>query len=190
MHQPNPQGCVHAGDTQRDFPALINGHVLFSKDAWLCRNLPDKCRRLLKAWLLFVAGSMYFTAGDKISIRAGLPDGDNQQGNSPCPLFPLPPGWQASGKKCWIQHVPACIWDCLGCGRSCPVLVKQEGWLGLSSSTPLVHSVGCTHPLIQGVKTKKCRQKKNPHQITLKTQISPNLIDDASCTPRREQAAH
>lgn len=127
-----------------------------------CQTRAEPCW-VLRAWLLFVTGSVYFTAGDKTSIRAGLPNGDNQQRDSPIPLFPLPPGWQASGKKSWISHVSACIWDCLGCVRLCPVLVKQEGWLRLSFSTPLVHSVDCTHPLIQGVKTPRNATEKKDY---------------------------
>lgn len=89
-----------------------------------CQTKTEPCW-VLRAWPLFVTGSVCFTAGDKISMRAGLPNGDNQQRNSPCPLFPLPPGWQNSGKKV------------LG-------LTRLSLHLGLSGTWPIVSCSGET----------------------------------------------
>lgn len=148
-----------------------------------CQTRAEPCW-VLRAWLLFVTGSVYFTAGDKTSIRAGLPNGDNQQRDSPIPLFPLPPGWQASGKKSWISHVSACIWDC--------PTVSCSGETGRMAEAFLLHSLGTQCWLHTSFNpgrknSKKCNGKK---KIISKTQISPNLVGDASCTRRREQAAH
>lgn len=102
-----------------------------------CQTKAEPCW-VLRAWLLFVTGSVCFTAGDKTSIRAGLPNGDNQRRDSPIPLFPLPPGWQASGKKSWISHVSACI---LGLSGMCPT-VSCSGETGRMAEAFLLHSLG------------------------------------------------